>query len=236
MNHTTSLVLAVSLAGAALGADEKPALKTDTDKASYAIGSDLGRRFKAQSLELNTEAFVLGFKDAFSGAKLQLTEDEARDALKALEKAMTAKRETLAKEQGAKNLKDGEAFLSENGKKEGVKTTASGLQYKVLKQGEGRKPKATDVVKVNYRGTLTDGTVFDSSYEQNEPVTFPLNQVIPGWTEGVQLMPVGSKYQLFVPGKLGYGENGAPPAIGPNATLIFEVELLGIEEPAEKTK
>ncbi|MHB1306774.1 MAG: FKBP-type peptidyl-prolyl cis-trans isomerase [Limisphaerales bacterium] len=230
--HTISLIVGLAVAGFA--AETKPALTNDLDKASYVIGTDLGQRFRSQGLELNADAFVRGFKDILSGGRSVLTEEESRAALQAFEVTMNAKRQLARQEATGKNLKEGEAFLAENAKKEGVKTTASGLQYKPISTGTGSKPKATDTVKVHYRGTLLDGTEFDSSYAGNEPITFQLNQVIPGWTEGVQLMPVGSKWQFFIPGRLAYGENGAGETIGPNATLIFEVELLGIEGAAAK--
>ena len=225
--HTMALILGLAVTG--FTAETQPALTNDLDKASYVIGTDLGQRFRAQGLELNADAFIRGFKDSLSGGKSVLTDEESRTALKAFEITMNTKRQLARQEATGKNLKEGEAFLAENAKKEGVKTTASGLQYKPISTGTGLKPKATDTVKVHYRGTLLDGTEFDSSYAGNEPITFQLNQVIAGWTEGVQLMPVGSKWQFFIPGRLAYGENGAGETIGPNATLIFEVELLGIE-------
>jgi FKBP-type peptidyl-prolyl cis-trans isomerase FklB len=149
----------------------------------------------------------------------------------AFQKEMMAKREQAGKEAGAKNKVEGEAFLAENGKKEGVVTLPDGLQYKILKEGDGAKPKATDTVTVHYRGTLISGTEFDSSYKRKEPVSFPVNGVIAGWTEALQLMKVGSKWQLFIPSTLAYGERGAGPDLGPNATLIFEVELISIGKP-----
>jgi FKBP-type peptidyl-prolyl cis-trans isomerase FklB len=234
MKLNTTMALALGLCGFALAAEDQPALTSDLDKASYAIGSNIGKRFKTQGLELNNAAFALGFKEAITGAKATLSDEDAKVALAAFEKTMTEKQEADMKEQVTKNQKEGEAFLADNAEKEGVKTTASGLQYKVVKAGEGKKPKSSDTVKVHYRGTLLNGTEFDSSYARNEPITFPLDQVIPGWTEGVQLMPVGSKYTLYIPGKLAYGERGSPPTIGPNATLVFEVELLGIEDGKDK--
>ena len=158
-----------------------------------------------------------------------LSEEEMRTVMTAFQKEMAAKQAEMMKSQGEKNKKEGEAFLAENKKKEGVKTLASGLQYKVIKEGTGKTPKATDKVSTHYQGTLIDGTEFDSSYKRGEPATFPVNGVIPGWTEALQLMKVGSKWQLFVPSKLAYGEKGAGPIIGPNAVLIFTVELLAIK-------
>jgi FKBP-type peptidyl-prolyl cis-trans isomerase FklB len=228
MKLLLTLACAVSLVGPALAADEPAGLATDNDKASYAIGVNIGRNFKSESLELNTNAFIQGFRDAFSGGKLQLTDEQSQQALDAFKKTLAAKQEAAAKVLGEKNKQEGEKFLADNAKKDGVKTLPSGLQYKILKAGDGKKPAADDIVKVQYRGTLINGTEFDSSYKRNEPATFPLARIIPGWREALQLMPVGSKWQLFVPPSLAYGED-APPEIGPNATLLFEVELLSIE-------
>lgn len=232
MKSVYTLALAAAMIGGAIAADDETLLKTDKDKASYAIGLDIGRSFRQRALEINPDILARGLKDAFVGGKTLLTEDQARQVLEACAKEMAAKQESQRSELTEKNKKEGEAFLAENKKKEGVKTLPSGLQYKVLKTGEGKPPKATDTVKTHYRGTLIDGTEFDSSYRRNEPAVFPVNGVIPGWTEALQLMPVGSKWQLFVPSALAYGENGAGNVIGPNATLLFEVELLGIEPKA----
>ncbi|MCJ7833279.1 MAG: FKBP-type peptidyl-prolyl cis-trans isomerase, partial [Deltaproteobacteria bacterium] len=172
--------------------------------------------------------FTKGFKDALSGAKPLLSEEEMRTVMTAFQKEISEKQAEKTKVLGEKNKKEGETFLAENKKKEGVKILTSGLQYKVVKEGTGKKPKATDKVTTHYQGTLIDGTEFDSSYKRGEPAAFPVNGVIPGWTEALQLMKVGSKWQLFVPSKLAYGERGAGPKIGPNAVLIFTVELLSI--------
>ena len=166
--------------------------------------------------------------DALAG-KTALTDAELRETLNTFRKEMMTKMEAKQKTDGEKNVKDGEAFLAANAKKEGVKTLPSGLQYKVIKSGAGKSPKATDTVKVHYHGTLIDGTVFDSSVERKEPATFPVNGVIPGWIEGLQLMKEGDKWQLFIPAKLAYGERGAGQDIGPNSALIFEVELLEVK-------
>ena len=230
----SALALMACTASSAVGAeaakDESP-LKTDQDKASYAIGMDIGRAFRKQKLEVNLDVLFQGLKDSFAGGKMALTDEQAKDALAALQKLMATRAETEAKEAGEKNAKTGQAFLDANKKKDGVKVTASGLQYKVITQGTGPVPKATDTVKTHYRGTLIDGTEFDSSYKRNEPATFPVNGVIPGCTEALQLMPVGSKWQLFIPGTLAYGERGGPPGSGiePDATLLFDIELLSIE-------
>jgi FKBP-type peptidyl-prolyl cis-trans isomerase FklB len=202
-------------------AQDKTPLKDQKDKASYAIGLNIGLNFNKQKISINPDVLAAGIKDGIAG-KPQMTEAEVRETMTNFEKDM----ETRQKAAGDKNTQDGEKFLAENKKKEGVKTTASGLQYKSMKEGSGPQPKESDTVTVNYRGTLIDGTEFDSSYKRNEPATFPLNAVIKGWTEGLQLMKTGSKYQFFIPAKLAYGDRGAGSDIGPNSTLIFEVELL----------
>lgn len=227
-------LLAVALAASfvARAAEAQLNLKDDKDKASYAIGLDIGRTFRQRSLDLNVEAVVGGLRDALAGGKTLLTEEQAQAALEAFSQDLAAKERNLRTAQASQNKEAGDKFLAENKVKEGVKTTANGLQYKILKAGTGKTPRTSDVVRTHYRGTLIDGTEFDSSYRRNEPAIFPVNGVIPGWTEALQLMPVGSKWQLFVPSKLAYGEQGAGALIGPNATLVFEVELLGIEPPA----
>lgn len=201
------------------------------DKASYIIGLNVGRTLKAQEITVNTDLVIKGLRDALSGAPAVLTEEEITTAMNSFQQEMVAAQEKKRQAQAEKNKAEGEAFLAANKNKAGVKTTASGLQYEVLQEGKGATPKATDQVTVHYKGTLLDGTVFDSSYERNQPATLGVNQVIGGWTEALQLMKVGSKYKLYIPASLGYGEQGAGGVIGPNAPLIFEVELLGIGEP-----
>ncbi len=202
-------------------------LKDQKDKISYIIGMDIGNNLKKQSMSVNPKILAKGIEDAVSGAKPLLTEQEVQETMMAFQKEMMAKQAEVAK----KNKTEGEAFLAENKKKEGVKTLPSGLQYKVMKAGTGKKPKASDTVTVNYRGTLINGTEFDSSYKRGQPATFQVSGVIPGWTEALQLMEQGAKWQLFIPSNLAYGERGAPGGlIGPNATLIFEVELISIQE------
>jgi FKBP-type peptidyl-prolyl cis-trans isomerase len=235
-----TIAFALLLAGSPLLGQEKspqeksPALKTEIDKVSYSIGLQVGFNFvrqnealKKQNVQINVDAMIAGVKDAIAG-KPQLNTDEVRQVLTAFEKDMTQKVQAKAE----KNKTDGEKFLAENKKKEGVKTTASGLQYKVMKEGSGAQPKESDVVTVNYRGTLIDGTEFDSSYKRGQPATFPLNGVIKGWTEGLQLMKVGSKYQFVIPPGLAYGERQMGPEIGPDSTLVFEVELLDAKPPS----
>jgi len=202
-------------------------LKTFTDSVSYSIGTDIGKNFKQQDIEINIDALSKGLADAFAESDLEITDVQSAQILNRFQQVMREKMQAKNDADATANAKKGEEFLAENKKKEGVKVTASGLQYKVIKKGNGPKPKLTDKVKVNYRGTLLDGTEFDSSYKRGKPAEFPLNGVIKGWTEGLQLMPVGSKYEFYIPADLAYGARG-PQTIGPNQTLIFEVELLEI--------
>ncbi len=209
-----------------VNAQETQVLKNQKDKVSYIIGMDIGNNLKKQSIDIDPNILAKGIKDAFTSGKPLLTEKEIQETMTAFQKEMTAKKEEAAKQ----NKKDGESFLAENKKKEGVKTLPSGLQYKVIKAGAGKKPKSTDTVTVHYRGTLINGTEFDSSYKRGQTVSFQVSGVIPGWTEALQLMEEGAKWQLFIPSNLAYGERGAGGVIGPNATLIFEVELVSIQE------
>jgi FKBP-type peptidyl-prolyl cis-trans isomerase len=225
------LVLAVSLAFAPLALAAEVQLKDQKDKISYSIGLDIGTTLKRQVIEVNEELLNTGIQDGLSGKKPLLSEDQVKETMALFQKEMLAKQAEAKKAAAAKNSAEATKFLAENKTKEGVKTTASGLQYKVLKEGSGPTPKPTDTVKVNYRGTVLDGTEFDSSYKRGEPASFPVNRVIKGWTEALQLMKVGSKYQLFIPADLAYGGRGAGSDIGPNAMLIFDVELLGINPP-----
>ncbi|MDX2039495.1 MAG: FKBP-type peptidyl-prolyl cis-trans isomerase [Isosphaeraceae bacterium] len=200
-----------------------------TTKASYAYGFRMGKGLKAQGAEFDVAALGKGIADAFADAKPSMTEEEMQVCFQAFVQQVQAKQEGMAKKAADDNKKVGEAYLAANKSKPGVVTTPSGLQYKILKQGTGPKPKATDTVTVHYEGKLIDGKIFDSSIQRGEPASFPLNGVIAGWTEGVQLMPVGSKFQFFIPAALAYGENPRPGGpIGPNAVLTFEVELLKI--------
>lgn len=222
-------VLSVLLLAVYAGAEEQAALKTKKDKLSYGIGADLARNLKAQSIDVDPDIVAKGIKDVLSGGKTLLNEEEIRQTIAELRQELIAKQALEAKKIGEKNKKEGEQFLEANKKKEGVKTLPSGLQYKVITEGTGKSPKATDTVTVNYRGTLIDGTEFDSSYKRGQPATFPVNGVISGWTEALQLMKEGAKWQLFIPSALAYGERGAGGIIGPNATLIFEVELISVK-------
>jgi FKBP-type peptidyl-prolyl cis-trans isomerase FklB len=228
-----SCIFVVALLVASTGfAQSKPELKSEKDKVSYSIGLDIGTTFKKQNMDIDADILMAGLKDGVSGSKPLMTDEEVKATMTAFSKSMVEKQNQAQKEAAEKNAAEGEKFLAENKTKEGVKTTASGLQYKVLKEGSGTPPKETDSVVTNYRGTLINGTEFDSSYKRNEPATFPVNRVIKGWTEALQMMKPGSKYQLFVPANLAYGERGAGGDIGPNSTLIFEVELLSVK-PAE---
>ena len=207
--------------------------KIDSDKQvkyGYALGSDVGRNLKKQNFDFDVNAFIAGFKAAFTGTESKMTEEEIGNALQEFQSEMITKMMEERAKKATENKEAGEKFLAENKTKEGVKTTESGLQYIVEKEGEGENPAAEDIVEVHYRGTLLDGTEFDSSYKRNEPAKFPLNRVIKGWTEGVQLMKKGAKYKFFIPSELAYGEGGAGEHIGPNSTLIFEVELLSFEK------
>lgn len=207
----------------------QPELKTPKQQASYGIGLNIGKQLAGDAEDIDTDAVIRGIRDSLTKAKPALSEDQIRAALTSYGKEMQAKAEAKAKIAGEKNKGASDKYLAENAKKPGVKTTASGLQYKVLKEGKGPMPKATDKVRVHYHGTLIDGTVFDSSVERKEPAEFPVNRVIPGWVEALQLMHVGDKFQLTIPSKLAYGENGTPDgSIGPNSVLNFEVELLEI--------
>jgi len=226
--------LAFSLSWPTFAAEEEKApekqLKTSSEKLSYALGLDIGASLKKLETDIDLPSFARGVTDSFKGSKPLLTPQQATEIRNEFFKKRQEERAQKMKELGGKNRKEGEAFLAENKKKRAVVTTASGLQYTVLGKGDGPKPKGTDRVSVNYRGTLIDGTEFDSSYKRGQPATFRVTGVIPGWTEALQLMNVGSKYHLFIPSNLAYGERGAGQQIGPNATLIFEVELLSIEK------
>jgi len=205
------------------------ALKTQKDKVSYALGANLGMNLHNQSVEVDPAIVLRGLKDALAGGKMLLTDDQAKGALMQLQAEVRSKQQEKMKVAGEMNKKEGVEFLAVNKAKEGVVTLPSGLQYKILTEGTGPKPAASDTVVCNYRGTLISGAEFDSSYKRGQPASFPVNGVIKGWTEALQLMPVGSKWQLFVPAELGYGDRGAGADIGPSATLIFEVELLSIQ-------
>jgi len=204
-------------------------LKTQKDKVSYALGMNLGTNLHKETVEVDPAIVLRGLKDALASGKMLLTEDEARAVLTQLQTEVRGKQQEKMKVAGEMNKKESVEFLAANKAKDGVVTLPSGLQYRILTAGTGPKPTASDTVVCNYRGTLISGTEFDSSYKRGQPASFPVNGVIKGWTEALQLMPVGSKWQLFVPSELGYGDRGAGADIGPGATLIFEVELLSIQ-------
>ncbi len=207
---------------------EKTELKTKSEKMSYALGANIGASIKPAAAEIDYDALIQGVKDTLEGRKPLLTAAETQKLLGELNALMRTKSNEKSKKLGEKNMQEGEAFLAENKEKAGVTTTASGLQYEVMKEGSGAKPQKTDRVSVHYAGTLIDGTEFDSSYKRGSPAAFAVTGVIKGWTEVLQLMNVGSKYRVFIPSDLAYGLRGSAPTIGPNATLIFEVELLDI--------
>ena len=218
------LFVAVFLAGPVLAAE----LETEAQKLGYIIGMDIGKSLKQQGTEFDLDSLLEAVRATYNGEPLALTPEQAATIREEYIAKRRAEAETERQAVAAQNAAAGDKFLLENRTKDGVVVTDSGLQYKVVEMGDGQKPSASDKVTVNYRGTLLNGEEFDSSYARNQPVTFQLDQVIPGWTEGLQLMPVGSKFLFFIPSDLAYGPAGGGP-IGPNATLIFEVELLGIE-------
>ncbi len=223
-----AICFALALPGTAK-AEDPQALKGEKERLGYSIGMDIGATLKRQGVEVDAESLARGMKDAFTGGKTLLTEDEARVEIEGYQKKMMEKQAEEMKKLGEKNKAEGERFLAENAKKEGVKTLPSGLQYKVIAPGTGKTPKASDSVTTHYKGTLIDGTEFDSSYRRGQPATFPVSGVIPGWTEALQLMKEGAKWQIFLPPSLAYGERGVGRDIGPNSTLIFEVELISVQ-------
>jgi len=204
-------------------------LETEKQKLGYIIGMDIGKSLSEQGADVDLDSLIDAIRSTFNGEELAMTTEEAAAVRQAYIQRRQAEQQAEASQAGAANLAEGQKFLAENKMKEGVQTTESGLQYKVMTMGDGAKPAATQTVKVHYRGTLLDGTEFDSSYARDEPISFALNRVIAGWTEGVQLMPVGSKFMFYIAPELAYGEGGGGP-IPPNSTLVFEVELLDIEE------
>ena len=204
-------------------------LKTDKEKVSYAIGLSIGKSMKKDSVDVDTAILARGVRDALTGGKTLLTDDEAKAAMMSLQAGLRKKQEAMLGVLGETNKHEGDAFLAANKTQDGVTTLPDGLQYKILRAGDGPRPTPNDSVVCNYRGTLLNNKEFDSSYKRGQPATFPVSGVIKGWTEALQLMPVGSKWQLFVPPDLAYGQKGAGAEIGPNSTLIFEVELISIQ-------
>jgi len=230
-------VLAGGLLACGASAQDAPAaLKTQKDKLSYAIGMEMGKGVKAQGLDVDPNVVSQGLKDAVTGGKSLMTDEELKTVITALQDDIKQKQMQVMEATAAENKKQGDVYLAENGKKEGVVTLPSGLQYKIMKAGDGKKPAATDTVLCNYTGSFTDGTEFDSSAEAGKPVPFEIKSVIPGFQEALQLMPVGSKWHIVVPSNLAYGERGAGGVIGPNATLVFDIELVSIQGPAADAK
>jgi FKBP-type peptidyl-prolyl cis-trans isomerase len=229
MKAPVAIVLCMVFLSGVSAAAEKKESKEQKDKISYSVGYQVGGDFKRQGVELNPKLFLKGVQDAMSGAKPQMTPQEMNQTLVDLKKKIVADERKDRQAKAQKALAEGEAFLAANGKKEGVVTLPTGLQYKVVREGSGASPKATDNVTVNYRGTLVDGTEFDSSYKRNKPAAFRVDRVIPGWTQALTMMKTGAKWQLFIPAKLGYGEHGAGTKIPPGSTLIFDVELVSVQ-------
>jgi FKBP-type peptidyl-prolyl cis-trans isomerase FklB len=234
LRSVLAAVVVLAVATVACAQESKPLPKPDAlnDKASYAFGLNLARNFKEQEVPINLDYVVRGMSDGMAGSPSLLTDEEIQATMEAFQQQMTAQQQAKQAAASEKNQKDADAFLAQNKTRAGVTTTESGLQYEVLTAGTGPKPAATDRVKVHYKGTLLDGSTFDSSYERGQPASFPVRGVIPGWTEALQLMPVGSKWKVFIPPALAYGDRGAGNRIGPNSALTFEVELLEILPPA----
>lgn len=226
------LIAGLIIAQPSFSAD-KPA--TDKDKLSYSLGHNVGTNLKQQQIDVNIDVLLQGLKDGATGTST-MKEEEIRETISNYQRERIAKQAEEQRKAGEENAKKGKAFLEENKKKEGVVALPSGLQYKVITEGKGKKPTDKDLVTTHYRGTLLNGTEFDSSYKRNEPATFPVNGVIAGWTEALQLMSEGSKWQLFIPAELAYGTRGGGGKIGPNETLVFEVELLAVKDAAEAAK
>jgi FKBP-type peptidyl-prolyl cis-trans isomerase FklB len=226
MLATAAALLATT---AAVAQETSPELKTDKDKFSYALGMNFGENFRKQGLDLDPAVFAKSFAEAFNTGKTGMSEQDMQAVLTAAAQEIRKKQAAVQAQKSEEAKAEGEKFLADNKTKEGVVTLPSGLEYKILKQGTGEKPTADDTVVCNYRGTLINGTEFDASEKHGGPASFPVKGVIPGWTEALQLMPVGSKWQLYVPANLAYGQQ-APPDIGPNATLIFDVELVSIKK------
>ena len=226
LNVISATLLLVAIAAGCTAEDAVVKLDDAKQRISYTIGLNIGRDFSKQEIEVDTAALLAGVKDGMGGQTPRLTDEQMMAEVKTFREALASKQAAKTKALADKNKAEGEAFLAKNAKEPGVTVTKSGLQYKVLKEGAGPVPKADAIVSVHYRGTTLDGKEFDSSYARNEPLVLPVGGVIPGWTEALTMMKEGSKWQLFIPAALAYGEEGAPPAIGPNAVLQFEVELL----------
>ncbi len=221
-------VLVAGLVAGHLNAADQASLKTTKDKVSYIIGFNIGSGMKRDGVDVDVNKLAAGLAAALSGGKSQLSDADTQAVMQAFQQEMMAKQQTQQATVGVEEMKKGQAFLAANKSKPGVKTTASGLQYQVITAGKGKTPKLTDTVTTNYRGTFIDGKEFDSSYKRGQPASFPVNGVIPGWTEALQLMKEGGKWKLFIPSNLAYGPRGAGQDIPPNSTLVFDIELLKV--------
>lgn len=229
MRILLTVALCICLCAGYVQAQERMTLKDERDKTSYSIGTDIGGSLRRQGFDLNVAALIQGVRDALTGTATLLTDEEIKNTLAAFQRRFMEQQIQRLKELSEKMKKEGEAFMEANKKKEGVVVLPSGLQYRIVKKGTGKAPATSDTITAHYRGTLVDGREFDSSYRRGEPTTFPVSGVIPGWTEALQLMPVGSTWQVFVPAHLAYGERGAGDMIPPNAALIFQIELISIK-------
>ena len=229
MKHLLTITLCITFLFGVCYADEKIELKDRKDKESYSLGYQFGQYLESQGVDIDLEVYAAGIKDALAGKESLMSKEEIRATIKDLQQRVKAAGQKELQEKAAKNLEEGKKFLEENQKKEGIKALPSGLQYKILAEGSGKTPQATDTVTVNYKGTLIDGTEFDSSYKRGKPATFKVNGVIRGWTQALQMMKEGSKWHLFISPDLGYGKRGAGLNIPPNSTLLFEIELISVE-------
>ncbi len=229
MKHLFAAVLGICCLFGVCFAADKPELTDLKERESYSLGYQFGKNLKFQGVDIDLDVYNSGVRDAVDGKAPRMTPEEIRSTITGLQQRLNAARQEALKQEGEKNLAQGRAFLADNGKKDGVKTLASGLQYTVLADGSGKSPQKTDTVTVHYRGTLIDGSEFDSSITRDQPATFKVDGVIAGWTEALQLMKPGAKWRLFIPPGLAYGERGSPPRIPPNSTLIFEVELISVK-------
>jgi FKBP-type peptidyl-prolyl cis-trans isomerase FklB len=228
MKHLFAAVLGICCLFGVCFAADKPELIDLKERESYSLGYQFGKNLKFQGVDIDLDLYTSGVRDAVDGKAPRMTPEEIRAAISGLQQRLKLAQQEALKEEAEKNLAQGKAFLADNGKKDGVKTLASGLQYTVLAEGSGKSPQKTNTVTVHYRGTLIDGSEFDSSISRGQPATFKVDGVIPGWTEALQLMKPGAKWRLFIPPGLAYGERGSPPRIPPNSTLIFEVELISV--------
>ena len=229
MNQVAAAVVALAMSSAIVAMDSTP-LTTETDKLSYSIGADLGKNFKKQGIEINPAAMTKGLQDGAAGSQLLLSEEQMKEVLNTFQKNLLAKRQAEFTKTADANKAKGEAYLSQNKTKEGVVALASGLQYKIVQAGTGVKPSKDDTVTVDYTGKLIDGQVFDSSEKTGKPATFKVSQVIPGWTEALQLMPAGSTWEVYIPSALAYGPRSVGGPIGPNETLVFKIHLISVQK------